>query len=228
MTSQKINRVHTRFHFAVIVLLLHGLGEVIGFPVVVSGGAAPLSTAALQSHNSNKLLITMPVWAKKAGGNWRPELVQIKDAATDPLNNGNQHDPDYTLGRSENENLSEDLDVETTRVSTADESGSSFAANKQHGRQQQQQHRSMESERTKVSTEEESKQDDKDGEYEYEYDELHPEEEECPEDKFWHVRGLKCVPFDCPGGNTWRDRNTGDCILKYYGRSRWRSRPWRP
>lgn len=51
--------------------------------------------------------------------------------------------------------------------------------------------------------------------YEDYYHEL--EEPECEEGFYWHIRGLKCVPVDCPRGNQFRDRHTGDCLLRQYG-----------
>lgn len=65
----------------------------------------------------------------------------------------------------------------------------------------------------------------------YTYDNWEDEDPECPEDQFYHIRGKQCVPLTCPGGNLWRDRDTGMCILKRYGprRKDWRNpRQWRP
>lgn len=56
------------------------------------------------------------------------------------------------------------------------------------------------------------------------------EEPYCPEDMFWHVRGFSCVPYDCPGGNQYRDKHTGECTLQRYGvmQNDWLGRPLRP
>lgn len=55
-----------------------------------------------------------------------------------------------------------------------------------------------------------------------EYDEYYfpgSDEQQCPGGYYWHVRGFKCVPFECPGGNQFRDKHTGDCTLRSYGLS---------
>ncbi|CAL8094406.1 unnamed protein product [Orchesella dallaii] len=65
-------------------------------------------------------------------------------------------------------------------------------------------------------------------EYYDEYDYHEPEEPECPDGHFYHIRGLMCVPFDCPGGNQFRNKHTGECILRKYGVTETeRSRPLR-
>lgn len=43
--------------------------------------------------------------------------------------------------------------------------------------------------------------------FEYEYD-----DEDCPEDKFWHIRGKRCVPLKCYKRR--RDYDTGECKKK--------------
>jgi len=39
------------------------------------------------------------------------------------------------------------------------------------------------------------------------------EEETCPKNKFWHLRGKACVPLKCKK-NQRRDSDSGRCILK--------------
>ncbi len=42
------------------------------------------------------------------------------------------------------------------------------------------------------------------------------DEDRCPEEMYWHARSFKCVPFLCPGGNQFRNKHSGDCLLKHY------------
>jgi len=39
------------------------------------------------------------------------------------------------------------------------------------------------------------------------------EDQECPTGQYWHIRGRRCVPFRCRGGNQYRDSATGQCII---------------
>lgn len=54
------------------------------------------------------------------------------------------------------------------------------------------------------------------GEY-YDYYFGEPDDAQCSQEEFWHVRGLRCVPYECPGGNQFRNMNTGECMLKSFG-----------
>lgn len=47
------------------------------------------------------------------------------------------------------------------------------------------------------------------------------EERDCGDTHFWHLRGRRCVPLQCPGGNAYRSPENGECILRRYkGRRR--------
>lgn len=225
LATIKISRLCVRLQLTVTVFLLYqSFGQVYTKPVVVSGGAAPQSSSVLQNHDFK--LLAMPIWARKAGGNWKPEL------AREALGGGNGN-PEISLKEIGDILEAADVDEEEQAMEKRnfEESGAISEAAANHQLHEEQLQSEQERETVKSSAEKDESQQEKedDDEYEYEYDELQPEEQECPEDQFWHIRGLKCVPYDCPGGNTWRDSKTGDCILKYYGyRNRWRSRPWRP
>jgi len=43
---------------------------------------------------------------------------------------------------------------------------------------------------------------------------LNDEVSECPEGMRWYTRAQECVPENCPGGNKYRDVETGLCIRK--------------
>lgn len=43
-------------------------------------------------------------------------------------------------------------------------------------------------------------------------EEDYSQEETCPSDQFWHIRGMRCVPFKCPRANWMRDWKTGECL----------------
>ncbi len=53
--------------------------------------------------------------------------------------------------------------------------------------------------------------------YTYRFGTPEYDESQCSEDMYWHARSFKCVPYDCPGGNQYRDKHSGDCLLKVYG-----------
>jgi hypothetical protein len=40
------------------------------------------------------------------------------------------------------------------------------------------------------------------------------EEEECANGYWFHIRGRRCVPNRCIGGIKFRNRDTGDCIIR--------------
>jgi len=64
---------------------------------------------------------------------------------------------------------------------------------------------------------------DSDSEQQHDYNE--DEEPECGESEYWHIRGMRCVPVSCPGGNNWRDVHSGECILrKHRGSGKWRKK----
>lgn len=231
MAAVKIRRLCIRLHLTVTVFLIYELvGQVYSKPVVVSGGAAPQSSSVLQNHDFK--LLAMPIWARKAGGNWKPELARESLAV---------RNPDVYLREIGNILEAHDADeqeqaVEKRKFEEPESIAEKVANHKvlEEELQSELERETGKSSKEKVESQQEKgeshqEKEEEEDEYEYEYDELLPEEQECPEDQFWHIRGLKCVPYDCPGGNTWRDSKTGDCILKYYGyRNRWRSRPWRP
>jgi hypothetical protein len=39
------------------------------------------------------------------------------------------------------------------------------------------------------------------------------DEKECPDGEFWNIRGRRCVPLRCRGGNQYRDKETGQCVI---------------
>lgn len=55
-------------------------------------------------------------------------------------------------------------------------------------------------------------QSDPDTDYSYETEYYDSAETECPEDQFWHIRGRRCVPFECPRANWLRNKQTGMCL----------------
>lgn len=213
-----MNRIRLRRYFTITMLLLYeATYQVHGVPVGISGGAAPHLSSLLENPEYHKPQVMMPIWARKAGGNWRAELVQ--DLVKDLTTTGRNTEEYVPVG--ENENFQDTDDVSDPNIKRAED-------NSEQIREKPTQDKSHLEENVEEKGVEANAQ-KSDDDYAYDYDEIRPEEQECPEDKYWHIRGLKCVPFDCPGGNAWRDRDTGDCILKYYGyRNRWRSRPWRP
>ncbi len=40
------------------------------------------------------------------------------------------------------------------------------------------------------------------------------EEVDCPPGKFYNIRGMRCVPIKCVGGNRFRDKETGECLIR--------------
>ncbi|XP_021960561.1 uncharacterized protein LOC110856382 isoform X2 [Folsomia candida] len=48
------------------------------------------------------------------------------------------------------------------------------------------------------------------GDYEVEEE----EEVDCPSRQFWHIRGQRCVPLVCIGGNRFRDPASGECLIR--------------
>ncbi|CAL8094409.1 unnamed protein product [Orchesella dallaii] len=193
MKHKRVNPliVHS-YSFVFIFLLYEARFGTSATPLHVS------ETLSFPQANSYKSALVMPVWARKAGGNWRPELLQEIDKETILNSKDLVPDQDDTLD---------------SYLSGAKRTGVTST-------------QLEEEEKNENEGQDETDEDD------YVDDDWDAEEPECEDGMYYHVRGKRCVPLRCPGGNTWRDRDTGECILKHYRspyRNRWRSsRPWRP
>lgn len=151
----------------------------------------PTSGFVIKSENSPEVLVKMPVWARKAGGNWRPELMQ----------HYRDHHPDKKSEPVEVININQEPEVEKSQEEELEENISTTKENEEA--QIYEEDDADGGSLQLISGSEEGPEES--------------EEERCPDRMYFHIRGRRCVPLTCPGGNQWRDQVTGECILKRYG-----------
>jgi hypothetical protein len=171
--------------------------------------------------------VVMSVWAKKAGGNLRPEYLQQQQIPS------KQQNP--TIASTSE--LGKDTATTTTESSESDEHNAILNPRKPPtltpninptpssfyvGLQTSGPSPPLSPDKSKM---EDSLGDNKEGgqtvtkkeSSEEQNSSYEDSEEECPETQFWHIRGQKCVPVHCPEVVSKRNPHTGECVFRYVG-----------
>jgi len=159
------------------------------------------------SQNRPKLPV-ISVWARKAGGNLRPEfLLPVPTTPPESLTTK----PESEISRGESEEIFNAIlnpmptVAPTVPYETKNEAKTSTMTTT-HAPST-----STTTIRPKLI---------KDDLYSYESSE-EDDDDKCPEDQFWHLRGKQCVPLRCPEGISKRNSKTGECVDLFVG---WGSR----